>query len=149
MAKIVLPINPYYVELIMNGTKRYEFRKSMCGRPVDEIIIYATAPVSAVVGSVKVESIIKAPLNKVWEETKDYSGITKKFFRTYYNSLENAVAYKLGDVMKYPKPIALKEVGIKQVPRSHVYINEQCDEWKNHIERLAKNGVTYENAKAD
>ena len=57
-----MSINPEYVEKILSGTKKYEFRKSKCKREVSEIIIYSTAPVSKVVGKVKVKNIIEENL---------------------------------------------------------------------------------------
>lgn len=40
MYTILLPIHPDYVKNIFNGTKRYEFRKRICKKPVDRILIY-------------------------------------------------------------------------------------------------------------
>ena len=43
MCSILLSINPKHVNNIMNGTKCYEFRKIVCRRHVDKILIYCTA----------------------------------------------------------------------------------------------------------
>ena len=40
MCDVLMSINPEYVELIFNGEKKYEFRKNVCKRRVDKIIIY-------------------------------------------------------------------------------------------------------------
>lgn len=55
MCKILLSINPNHVENIFNGTKKYEFRKVECKKPVDKIIIYSTSPIKKVVG----EALVK------------------------------------------------------------------------------------------
>ena len=51
MCVILLSINPNHVENILNGTKRYEFRKKVCKRHVDKILIYSTTPIMKVVGN--------------------------------------------------------------------------------------------------
>ena len=38
------------LENILNGTKKYEFRKKACKRHVDKILIYSTNPIMRVVG---------------------------------------------------------------------------------------------------
>ena len=54
MCAILLSINPNHVENIMNGTKRYEYRKVACKRQVDKILIYSTNPIMRVVGEADV-----------------------------------------------------------------------------------------------
>jgi type I restriction enzyme S subunit len=41
---VLLSIRPKYVEEIIKGNKRYEFRKSIFKKKVDEVWIYATSP---------------------------------------------------------------------------------------------------------
>ena len=50
VASILLSIKPEYVEKILKGEKRYEFRRKLCQKEVDKIYIYETSPVKKVVG---------------------------------------------------------------------------------------------------
>ena len=84
MCKILLSINPEYSSQILQGLKKYEYRRQIAKRKVDEILIYSTSPEMKVVGSVKVNSIIKNTPQLLWEETKDYAGICKEKFFTYF-----------------------------------------------------------------
>ena len=68
---LLMPIHPEYVERIFDGTKRFEFRRRLAGKPVPRIIVYATAPVSAVVGEVELLGMLSAPPDELWEQTKD------------------------------------------------------------------------------
>jgi len=52
MCKMLLSINPEHVENILRGGKTYEYRKILCKRKVDKIVIYSTCPVKRVVGEV-------------------------------------------------------------------------------------------------
>ena len=45
MCTILLPIKPEYANKIVDQTKLYEYRKSICKRNIDKIVIYSTSPV--------------------------------------------------------------------------------------------------------
>ena len=123
MCKMLLSINPCHVNNIMAGIKHYEFRKRKCKKIVDTIIIYATSPIMKVVGEAEVIDIIEDTPKNVWNVTSDYSGISKSFFDKYYKGRKKAVAYKLGKVKKYEKPLSLSDLGVYSAPQSFVYIN--------------------------
>ena len=123
MCKILLSINPEYSSQILQGIKKYEFRRQIAKRKVDEILIYSTSPEMKVVGSVKVNSVIKNTPQLLWEETKDYAGICKEKFFTYFKGKENAFAYKLGDVTIFNPPQSLVDYDIKVAPQSFVYLD--------------------------
>ena len=119
---MLLSINPEHVENILSGKKRYEFRKRKCKADVDMILIYSTSPVMKVVGVVEVMSVIVDRPDKVWNKTSEFSGITKDFFDKYFEDKEQAVAYKLGEVKKYKKPVPLEFFGVNFAPQSFVYV---------------------------
>ncbi len=124
MCAILLSINPVHVENIMNGTKRYEFRKKACKRQIDKILIYSTTPIMKVVGEAEVEDILIDNPEIIWKKTEKKSGIDKTFFDQYYEHRELAVAYKLKNVIKYEEPRELKDYGITNAPQSFQYIEE-------------------------
>ena len=125
MCNILLSINPEYVEQILNGTKTYEYRKNVCKRKVDKIVIYSTYPVKKIVGEVEVLDIIQMEKEELWNMTKDKSGITKNFFDKYYETKDKAVAYKLGKVIRYEEPKLLDSIGIKVAPQSYIYLRSK------------------------
>ena len=122
MSTILLSVKPEYIEEILNGTKRYEFRKARCKRQVDKIILYAKAPISQVVAEVEVVEVLEDNLDIIWHRTKDFSGITKQSFNQYYRGKSSAVVYKLGVVTKYTQPKRLSDLGIDKPPQSFVYV---------------------------
>ena len=123
---MLLSINPEHVENILQGSKTYEFRKILCKRKVDKIVIYSTYPVKLIVGEVEVLDIIEMDKEKLWKMTEKKSGITKDFFDQYYEGRETAIAYKLGEVFKYDKPQSLDKIGIKMAPQSYMYLTENA-----------------------
>lgn len=122
MNKILLSINPEYVEKIFSGEKEYEFRKIKAKYNPDKIIIYCTAPISAVVGEADVVDIIHERPDKLWEKTKIKAGVDEKFFFEYYKNKEKAIAYKLKNIVKYTKERELNDYGVKMAPQSFIYL---------------------------
>lgn len=124
MCKILMPINPEYVDEIISGNKKYEYRKIKAKRnKIDKMIIYSTSPIMKVVAEVDVVDILEDSPQKIWEQTKKDSGITKEFYVKYYKNREKAIAYKLGNIKVYDKPKKLCDIGINYVPQSFVYLD--------------------------
>ncbi|EHU9652305.1 ASCH domain-containing protein [Enterococcus faecalis] len=122
MSTILLSIHPKFVDKIMTGEKKFEFRRVIAKRNPNKIIIYSTSPVCKVIGEAEVEDIIIDNPEKVWKETKKISGVEKEFYVEYFDNRDLAVAYKLKNVIKYISPIDLKDFGIKVAPQSFVYV---------------------------
>lgn len=123
MSKILMPINPIYVEKILSGTKKYEYRKTLPKKNIDKMIIYSTSPIKKVIGEAEILEILIDDKEKIWELTKDNSGINKKFYNDYYKNKDKAVAYKLGKITKYKKEKDLAEYNINYSPQSFVYLD--------------------------
>lgn len=119
-----MSIKPEYVDEIMSGRKKYEYRRIKAKRDnLDTMIIYSTSPIMKVVGEAKIISILEETPEKLWNMTKEQSGTTKEFYDKYFKNCDKAFAYKLGKVTKYSKPKELKDFGIKNAPQSFVYLD--------------------------
>ncbi len=122
MTTILLSIKPQFVEKILSGDKCFEFRKRIPNKTIDKILIYSSYPVCTVVGEAEVLNIISTSPKKLWEETKNQSGIDSEFFFKYFTGKDTAYAYKLGKITKYTTARKLSDFGIKCAPQSFVYI---------------------------
>ena len=121
MNKIIVSINPRHVNNIINGSKRYEYRTRIASKDADKLLIYETAPIKKVVAEVDVIEVLSLDPNTLWEQTKDYSGISKEFFDEYFKNRSVAYAYKLGKVKVYDEPKSLIEFGLMTAPQSFAY----------------------------
>lgn len=121
--KIVISINPEYVESILNGTKKYEYRTKAAKHDINKIIIYETTPVKKIVAEAEIIEILEMSPKDLWKKTKDFSGISKTFFDLYFKDRSIAYAYKLGNVVRYDEPLELSDFGLKCAPQSFVYIS--------------------------
>lgn len=75
-----------------------------------------------VVASVSVWDVIEDKPETVWKVTNEWAGIKKKFFDDYYRKSERAVAYHIGNVVKFEEPRSLEDYGILHAPQSFTYI---------------------------
>lgn len=122
MCKMLLSINPEYVASIIQGNKQFEYRKFRCRDDVDKIIIYATAPTKAVIGEVEIAEILEDDVLRIWQQTKEYSGVSYPFFRQYYKGKKKAFAYRLKNLIVYDEPQSLEDFGVSCAPQSFRYL---------------------------
>lgn len=121
--KVILSIKPEFVEKIFSGTKKYEFRRSLFkDKSVTTVVIYASAPISKIVGEFEIGDIVHDKIESVWDLTKKYSGIDESFFLQYFSGKSEAFAIKIRNAKKYRTPISIRdEYGIAP-PQSFAYI---------------------------
>lgn len=124
MSTILISIKPEYVSNILNGNKKYEFRKIACKRSIDKMIIYSTSPISRIVGEATIEKVYVDTPNNIWRLTSKYAGINHEAYEQYYEGRTSAVAFKLSDVIKYDVPKRLEDYGIRNAPQSYYYIEK-------------------------
>ncbi|CAI3383521.1 ASCH domain-containing protein [Enterococcus cecorum] len=123
--KALLSIKPEFVDEIMSGRKRFEYRKKVFKRTdVTTIVVYATKPFGKVVGEFEIDEIIEDDLDILWQKTKSYSGISKKFFDEYFKDRDSGFAIKIKNFTAYDVPIELSEYdsNIKVAPQSFCYV---------------------------
>ena len=124
MSTILLSIKPEYAKKIIEGTKKYEFRKRLAKHHVTKIIIYSTFPEKKVLGEVEVTGVLTESKMLLWETTKAFSGLSLDQYQDYFGNSVEANAYILGQVTLYNPPIDLSALGLKQAPQSFAYIHE-------------------------
>lgn len=120
--KIVISINPQYVEKIISEEKKFEYRTKAAKQDINKIIIYETKPIKKIVAEVEILDVVIASPEELWNQTKEYSGITKNFFDEYFKGKTIAYAYKLGKVKVYERPKSLLDFGLKMAPQSFAYV---------------------------
>ncbi|NKQ39274.1 MAG: hypothetical protein HF967_07405 [Methanosarcinales archaeon] len=113
---ILLSIKPKYANQIIEGNKKYEFRKSIFkNRDLDMVYIYSSSPIKKIVGAFSIKKIIEKHPIQLWSECKNFSGIEKKDFFDYFKGKENGFAIEIGKVEVF-NPIDPKEVILNFIP---------------------------------
>lgn len=122
--KVLLSIKPEFVEKILDGSKKFEFRKGIFKNSlVTSVVIYSTMPVGMVVGEFDIADVIHDEPSIVWKKTKKFAGISKDFFDIYFESREKAYAIEISNVRKYDQPMLLSALGKNiSAPQSYRYL---------------------------
>lgn len=124
--KVLLAIKPEFAEKIFDGTKKFEFRKTIFKSDnVKVVVIYASSPKQKVVGEFEIEKVIALEPEELWKKTKKHSGITKQYFDSYFNEKEKGFAIKIKKLKKYRSPKCLKtDFNISSPPQSFLYLDK-------------------------
>ena len=83
----LMSIQPKYANLIAQGHKQVEFRKTRFTREISHILLYSTAPEMKVIGIIETDGCVLAPPLSLWERFSSIGGITKEEFIKYYKIL--------------------------------------------------------------
>ena len=67
---IILPIKPLFVEKVLSGEKKYEYRKKLCQKEIDKIYLYSTSPVKMIVGEAEVVDKMRMDKDLLWAKTR-------------------------------------------------------------------------------
>jgi predicted transcriptional regulator len=122
---IIISIKPAYADMILNGKKKYEFRKHSFTKPIGKALIYSTKPMSKIVGYFTVDKVLKNTPAKIWAQCYDSAGISENKFVKYFEGSKTACAIKIKSVFQFNNPIRPYDI-IKNFnpPRSFRYINK-------------------------
>ncbi len=122
--KVLLSIKPEFAEKIFNGSKKYEFRRAIFKNPnVKIVVVYASSPIQKVIGEFEIDQIIFYNLATLWNETKEFSGISKDYFLKYFENKENGFAIKIKKAKRYKIPMCIREDFNSLPPQSFLYLN--------------------------
>lgn len=121
---VLMSIHPEYAEAILAGTKKVEFRKRPVADDVTHVIVYATAPVSAVVGAFAVEDQATAAPASLWRRFAKVGGISRHRYFVYFADHSHGVGIQVGEVLAPSKPLSLTEdLGVERPPQSFQYLD--------------------------
>ncbi len=123
--KVLLSIKPEYAYKIFSEEKKYEFRKIIFKSPLVKIIIvYASSPVSKVIGEFEVGEILSLTPKDLWKKTMKKAGVEKEFYDEYFAGRSIGYAIKVKSVTEYKTPKELNEFDVKHAPQSFMYIDQ-------------------------
>lgn len=122
-AAALMSIHPRYAEKILDGSKQVEFRRSGFATVPSVIVVYATAPVSKVIGLFEVDGVDEASPSELWERYRLVGGISENGYKNYYRGAKRGIAIRVGRVHSLKEPLELSEfIGNGQPPQSFRYL---------------------------
>jgi predicted transcriptional regulator len=123
---ILISIKPVYVELIFSGNKTVELRRVLPKNLPDntEVIIYASSPTKSIVGKARIKNIEEQPIEKLWKNFGDRTGITFEYFKEYFKGKDKGYGLILDRIEKFsvPYPLcSLRDTLNFSPPQSYMY----------------------------
>ncbi len=119
----MLSIKPEFASKIFDGSKKYEFRKRLYkNAEVKVVIVYASAPISKVIGEFEVEQVLHEDLSSLWNETQLHSGISEAYYNQYFAGRESGYAIKVKSTKRYDIPLCIKKSFGLHPPQSFAYV---------------------------
>ncbi len=121
---LLLALRPRFASAILDGTKTVELRR----RPVNAVpdsfvVLYASAPVMAVVGTARLRTVDIVDAATAWARHNHHLGLTRHEFDTY---LDGATAHLLHLTqprrLNHPLPLDELRAGGFQPPQSFRYV---------------------------
>lgn len=119
---VLLSIKPMYANAILDGEKKYEFRKSIFrDKNVKKVYIYSSSPVKKIVGVFIVGGIIEDHPKRIWEKCWRNSGIAEDDFIAYFSGREKGYAIMIENPEPLDKPIDPRSIYRDFVPPQSFY----------------------------
>ena len=118
-----MSIHPTWATAILSGTKTVELRRRRLAIDIDRVYMYATAPVSRVVGWFTVRGVMVETPRNVWRRWGREAAIDRATYDHYFRDASAAVAIIIGEVAAFPEPVSLSScLGIRRPPQSYQYM---------------------------
>lgn len=125
---LLLSIRPRYAHAILNGTKTAEIRRQRPAvHPGTLVIIYATKPVGALVGTARISDIREGSPAEIWEQHQHSTGVTKSEYDSYLAGADTAHLLFLHRVQRLEPLLTLEQIRSAtafQPPQSYRYLSQ-------------------------
>lgn len=122
----LMSIHPVYANAILSGDKKVEFRKRPLAADITTVLVYATAPVGAVVGAFTVAGQDTSTPLSLWQRFAQVAGIPRLKFFDYYSSSALGTGIEVGSVFAPRQPLNLTaSLGVRRPPQSFQYVTHE------------------------
>lgn len=124
---MLLSVRPRYAESILVGAKRAEIRRKRPGvMPGTPLIIYATKPLGAVIGTANIDEVCEGTPADLWDQYQQHVAVSQEEFDQYLIGTSTAYLLLLSGARRLSVPLTLdnmRESADFQPPRSYRYVN--------------------------
>ena len=125
---VLLSIKPKYVNRIINGDKKFEFRKTKLDKKkIRHAYIYSTSPVKKISVKITIGDILEGSPEALWKKCKKHSGVTEQEFFSYYSEKQVAFAIVIKEVELLEEPIdPYEKIEKFTPPQSYYYLKDDA-----------------------
>lgn len=120
---IMISVSPKHADILLDdSSKNVFFYKVTPVNNVKRVLVYATAPIKAVVGEFDLSEIKISALSTAWKNYSSKSIFTKKEFDEYYKDKKEAHAMIAGKSFRYSKPKKIEDYNMSKGPSGFQYL---------------------------
>jgi len=123
---VIFSIKPKYVKEIIDGKKKYEFRKAIPkSNTIESAFIYSSAPTQKIVGKFKPGKVICDTPENLWAQLYRWAGINEEEFFTYFEGKKTGFAIAIDELHVFEPPIDPEKLRKDFVPpQSFCYVEK-------------------------
>jgi len=131
---LLMSLHPRYATAILDGRKSVELRRQRVAVPPGtKVILYATSPVMALVGTATVTAVQVGTPSEIWKTHKEHGAISRRDYLAYMEGAEQASALLLDAARPFSDPVPLAHLragGSFHPPQSYRYVDpETLSSW--------------------
>jgi predicted transcriptional regulator len=124
---ILLALKPRFAEAILSGTKTVELRRQRVAlKPGAAVLIYASSPVMAILGTARVQNVERGSTEEIWLRYAARVGLAKTEYDAYMADVESVSAISLEEPSFLDRPITLRQLRGEQPfhpPQSYCFVS--------------------------
>lgn len=123
---LLLSVRPRFAASILDGDKSVELRRQRVAVPAGmPVVLYATSPVMALLGSARVTRVETATPARVWQRHRSRTGLSREEYDVYMEGAAQASALLLERPERLSEPVPLTHLRAGSgfhPPQSYRYI---------------------------
>jgi predicted transcriptional regulator len=127
MRAVVLSLRPRFAQAILEGRKSVELRRHrVAAPPGSRLILYASSPVRAVLGTAWLSHVDTSSAADIWDRHGDRLGLDRQEFEQYLHGAAQASALVLESPHTLSTPLTLTDLRASspfQPPQSYRYLS--------------------------
>lgn len=107
----IFSIKQQFADKIFRNEKKVEYRRQNVKVKTNELcLVYTSSPIKELSGYFIVKKKLRMPINKLWQKTKSYAGISKSEFFKYFEGCREGTAIVLKLVKQFANGLNLLEI---------------------------------------
>ncbi|GAA5207555.1 ASCH domain-containing protein [Microbacterium kyungheense] len=108
---LLLSVRPRFARALLDGTKTAEIRRRFPNVPEGmTVIIYASSPEKAVLGTMRARRLIRSNTEKIWRDYSDVIGIENSELTEYLEGASECSVLELDAPERWSRSVGLAEL---------------------------------------
>ena len=143
----LLSVRPRFAEALLDGSKTVEIRRRRAHIASGSVcLVYASSPVRALVGAIRVKTTDTDTPDALWRRWGDTTGLRRDEYETYLVGSSHPCAIVVGAATRFAGPVTLRELRRRQkafvTPQSYRFLKkgEMSSLLNGYADQLARIG---------